>query len=198
MSIRIAPISEMVAQAQEAIAAGFKGVKIKIGIDRKHDIEAAAAIRSALGPEATVRVDANMGWRERSEALSVIRGARAAEHPFGGQPLPADRIADLAWLRDNSPIPIMVDESVWGPDDAGRVIEARAADIINVYVSEAGGLRNAARNLRHGGGGRHRVHDRQHARARHRHGGTDASRRRNAPICSDRATSAASSTTPRP
>ena len=38
----------------------------------------------------------------------------------------------------------MVDESVWGPDDAGRVIEARAADIINVYVSEAGGLRNAA------------------------------------------------------
>ncbi len=145
MSIRIAPIPEMVAQAQEAIAAGFKGVKIKIGIDRKHDIEAAAAIRSALGPEATVRVDANMGWRERSEALSVIRELAPLNIHSVEQPLPADRIADLAWLRDNSPIPIMVDESVWGPDDAGRVIEARAADIINVYVSEAGGLRNAAR-----------------------------------------------------
>src|SRR5262249_48517240 len=61
------------------------------------------------------------------------------------QPLPADRLEDLAWLRDRSPVAIMVDESVWGPDDALRVIRAGAADILNVYVSEAGGLRNAMR-----------------------------------------------------
>jgi L-alanine-DL-glutamate epimerase-like enolase superfamily enzyme len=145
MSIHIAPVAEMIAQAKEGVKRGFKGVKIKVGIDPKHDIEATTAIREALGAEATIRVDANMGWRSRREALCIIEQLA----PFGihsvEQPLPADRLEDLAWLRDASPIPIMVDESVWGIDDAQRVIDARAADIINVYVSEAGGLRNAAR-----------------------------------------------------
>jgi muconate cycloisomerase len=145
MSIHMAPIEEMVAQAKEVVRRGFKGVKIKVGIDPKHDLDATAAIRAALGPEAIIRVDANMGWRSRRQALSIIE--RLAQHNIHSveQPLPADRIEDLAWLRGASPIPIMVDESVWGPDDAQRVIDARAADMINVYVSEAGGLRNATR-----------------------------------------------------
>jgi muconate cycloisomerase len=145
MSIRIAPIPDMVAQAKSAVAAGYMGVKIKIGVNAQHDVDAASAIRVALGPDATIRVDANMGWRTRADAISVIRKLAPLNIHSVEQPLPADRIDDLAWLRDSSPIPIMVDESVWGPDDAHRVIEARAADIINVYVSEAGGLRNAAR-----------------------------------------------------
>jgi L-alanine-DL-glutamate epimerase-like enolase superfamily enzyme len=145
MSIHIAPIDEMIAQAKEVIGRGFKGVKIKVGIDEKHDVEATAAIRRALGPDATIRVDANMGWHSRRQALSMIEALEPHRIHSVEQPLPADRIEDLAWLRDQSPIPIMVDETVWGPDDAQRVIDARAADIINVYVSEAGGLREAAR-----------------------------------------------------
>jgi muconate cycloisomerase len=145
MSIHIATIEEMVAQAKEVVRRGFKGVKIKVGIDAKHDLDATAAIRASVGPEVTIRVDANMGWNSRRQALSIIE--RLAQHDIHSveQPLPADRIEDLAWLRAASPIPIMADESVWGPDDAQRVIDARAADIINVYVSEAGGLRNASR-----------------------------------------------------
>jgi L-alanine-DL-glutamate epimerase-like enolase superfamily enzyme len=145
MSIPIASIDDMVSHAKEVIQRGFKGVKIKVGIDGKHDIDASKAIRDALGPEATIRVDANMGWRSRREALSIIEALEPLRIHSVEQPLPADRIEDLAWLRDASPIPIMVDESVWGPDDAQRVIDARAADILNVYVAEAGGLRNAAR-----------------------------------------------------
>lgn len=145
MSIQIAPIDEMVEQAKAVIRRGFKAVKIKVGIDPRGDRDAVSAIREALGPEATIRVDANMGWRSRREALSLIEALAPLRIHSIEQPLPADRIEDLAWLRARSPIPIMLDESVWGPDDAQRVIDARAADIINVYVSEAGGLRNAAR-----------------------------------------------------
>jgi L-alanine-DL-glutamate epimerase-like enolase superfamily enzyme len=145
MSISITSIDDMVSHAKEAIRRGFKGVKIKVGIDPKHDLDAATAIREALGPSATIRVDANMGWHSRREALSLIEALAPLHIHSVEQPLPADRIEDLAWLRDASPVPIMVDESVWGPDDAQRIIDARAADILNVYVAEAGGLRNAAR-----------------------------------------------------
>ena len=34
----------------------------------------------------------------------------------------------------------MADESVWNPRSAMKVIEKKSADIISVYVSEAGGL----------------------------------------------------------
>ena len=145
MSVAIGSLEEMVAQAKAFVKQGFKGVKIKIGLDAEHDVEAVAAIRRALGRGITIRVDANMGWRSAREALSVIEQIAPHDVHSVEQPLPADRLVDLAWLRRASPIPVMVDESVWGPDDAARVIAAGAADIINVYVSEAGGLRNAAR-----------------------------------------------------
>ena len=59
-----------------------------------------------------------------------------------------------------------------------EVIRRGAADIANVYVTEAGGLLNASAHLRHVRGGQHAVHDRQHARVRDRHRGPDPSRRR--------------------
>ena len=144
-SIMIASLDEMVAQARNAVAGGFAGVKVKVGTDSVHDIASVAAIRAALGPQAVIRVDANMGWHSTRQALTQLEALAPLGIHSVEQPLPADRIQDLAWLRDRSPIPIMVDESVWGPDDAARVLRAGAADIINVYVSEAGGLRNAAR-----------------------------------------------------
>jgi L-alanine-DL-glutamate epimerase-like enolase superfamily enzyme len=145
MSIMVAPIEEMVAQARAAMERGFAGVKVKVGTDPVHDIESVVSIRSALGPKAVIRVDANMGWHSTREALTQLEALAHFNIHSIEQPLPADRIEDLAWLRQRSPMPIMVDESVWGTDDAARVIRAGAADIINVYVSEAGGLRNAAR-----------------------------------------------------
>jgi L-alanine-DL-glutamate epimerase-like enolase superfamily enzyme len=145
MSIMVASIDEMSAQAQAAIEHGFAGVKVKVGTDPAHDVESVSAIRKRLGPKAVIRVDANMSWHSTHHALTQLEALAPFNIHSAEQPLPADRIEGLAWLRQRSPMPIMVDESVWGPDDAARIIRAGAADIINVYVSEAGGLRNAAR-----------------------------------------------------
>lgn len=145
MSIPMDSIEKMVDRACKVVARGFRGVKVKVGQDARQDVKTVAAIREAVGDDVTIRVDANMGWRSPKEALSVIAElARLRVHSVE-QPLPRERIEDLALVRAQSPVPIMLDESVWGPEDAHRVIHARAADILNVYVSEAGGLRNAMR-----------------------------------------------------
>jgi L-alanine-DL-glutamate epimerase-like enolase superfamily enzyme len=144
-SIMVESIEGMVAQAREFVAQGYKGIKVKVGIDPVEDVAAVTAIRHAIGPHIVLRVDANMGWRSAKEALAVIDqlaplGVRAVE-----QPLAREAIEEHAYIRARSPLPIMVDESLWGPDDAHRVIQAKAADLLSVYVSEAGGLRNAMR-----------------------------------------------------
>jgi L-alanine-DL-glutamate epimerase-like enolase superfamily enzyme len=145
MSVSIGPLPDMALQARDYVARGFRAVKVKVGADREHDVAAVAAVREAVGSGVTVRVDANMGWQSIKDALDAIDLLRPYAIHSVEQPLPADRIEELAELRARSPMPIMVDESVWGVDDAYRVLQARAADIINVYVSEAGGLRNAMR-----------------------------------------------------
>ena len=145
MSVALAPVEAMVAQSQEFVRQGFRGVKLKVGRDPDHDVAATSAIRKAVGDEIVVRLDANMGWSSAKEALSVITRLAPLRIHSIEQPLRPEAVEGLALLKAESPIPIMVDESVWGPDDAYRVIREKTADILNVYVSEAGGLRNALR-----------------------------------------------------
>jgi L-alanine-DL-glutamate epimerase-like enolase superfamily enzyme len=145
MPIFMDGIDAMVEQARQIVSQGFRAVKIKIGEDADQDVAVVRAIREAMGENLIIRVDANMGWQSVKEALGVLSRLAPLNIHSVEQPLPRERLEDLAALRGHSPVPVMVDESVWGPDDAERVLRARAADIINVYVSEAGGLRNSLR-----------------------------------------------------
>lgn len=146
MSIHMDTVPVMVEHASAYAAQGFRTVKVKVGIDPDHDVAAVRAIREAL-PQLQLRVDANMGWRHPKEALQVIRKLQAYNILSVEQPLPPRELEGLAFLREHCEVPIMVDESVWGPADAWDVIRHRAADIVNVYVAESGGIYPAARIL---------------------------------------------------
>src|SRR5262249_6927361 len=136
-SIMMDTIEGMVEQARGFVRLGFKGLKVKVGVDAVQDIEAVAAIRNAVGPGIVLRLDANMGWRSAKEALAVIKHLAPMDIRAVEQPVAREAIEELAYIRAQSPVPIMVDESLWGPEDAHRVIHASAADLLNVYVSEA-------------------------------------------------------------
>jgi muconate cycloisomerase len=143
MSIPMDTVAESVRTAAAYVERGFTTVKVKVGRDAEHDVAVVAALRQELGAGLKIRVDANMGWRHVKEALAVIEALTPHGILSVEQPLPPGDLAGLAELRRRCAVPIMVDESVWGPDDAWRVIEAGAADLINIYVSESGGLQPA-------------------------------------------------------
>jgi len=44
----------------------------------------------------------------------------------------------MAWLQKRSPAPVAADESVRSPEDALRVIEARAAGVLNIKLAKTG------------------------------------------------------------
>jgi muconate cycloisomerase len=142
-SVSMGTLEERLAQVAEYVAAGFRTVKIKVGIDFEGDLEAVRAIRERFGPELGIRVDANMGWRDQKTLLKVADqlfslGVLSIEQPFAPHEL-----EKLAFLRRHCPLPIMLDESIWDPVDALKAIKADAGDIFNVYVSESGGLNKA-------------------------------------------------------
>ena len=136
---------EMGGLAADLVAKGFGTLKVKAGQSLAVDLAAVGAVRAAAGADTRVRVDANACWLHLKTALRHIEAMAAHDVELVEQPLPADALEDLAALRRMTPTPIMVDESVWSPADAWRVLRAGAADVLNVYVAEAGGLLKALR-----------------------------------------------------
>ena len=140
-SIPFGEPAEMAALAARRVAAGHRTIKVKVGSDSAtRDIEAVRQVRAAVGPAVKVRVDGNMGWPDAKRAIGVIRAMEAFDLELVEQPLPAHDLAGMAEVRRAIGVPLMADESVRDPLSAMQVIKAGAADIANVYVTEAGGL----------------------------------------------------------
>lgn len=140
MSVHMARYEEMIEQTGAFVANGFRTVKVKVGVDRDADLKVVKGIRETFGETLQIRVDANMGWQTPKQALEMIRLLNEYRILSVEQPLPPDKLEALAYVREYSEVPVMVDESVWSPIDAWRVVQAKAADIINVYVVETGGI----------------------------------------------------------
>jgi muconate cycloisomerase len=86
-----------------------------------------------------------MGWRTARQAIQVIREMERQNLELVEQPLPADDLDGMAEVRRGIDVPLMADESIRSPRAAMQVIKRQAADIANVYVTEAGGILNASR-----------------------------------------------------
>ena len=119
---------------------------MKVGSDDSaRDIAAREAVREAIGPDVKLRVDGNMGWQTAKQAIAVIRAMEECDLELVEQPLPAHDLDGMAEVRRSIGVPLMADESIRNPRSAMEVIRRGAADIANVYVTEAGGLLNAAK-----------------------------------------------------
>lgn len=120
-----------------------KDFKLKIGAKSiEDDIRHVADIRKALPDQASIRVDVNMAWQEREARNAIVALADAGcvlvEQPVRG-------IAPLARLRQVSPIAIMADEVLLGPESALEAATAQAADVFSIKIEQAGGLFAAAK-----------------------------------------------------
>ena len=124
--------------AADAAAAGYRCVKVKVGIG--DDAGRLAAVRAAVGPEVAIRADANGAWRSVREASANLRalapvGLELCEEPLHG-------VDALRELRAESPVPIAMDESAAEPGAAG----SGAADAVCLKISRCGGIGGVLRD----------------------------------------------------
>jgi muconate cycloisomerase len=142
---------KMAALAREKLAEGFGTIKLKVGEALEADVERTGAVRAAIGPGPTMRVDANGAWTTVDEAERTIRAIVAAVGTLElvEQPMPRASLAEMAELRRRlgGLTKIMADESCWDPVETAELIATGAVDVVSVYVHESGGVLKAARNL---------------------------------------------------
>ena len=122
-------------------AAEFKVLKVKLGKD--NDKEMIETIRSVTNVPLTV--DVNQGWKDKNFALEMINWLNEKNIEFVEQPMPKEQIDDIAWLTQNSPLPIIGDESVQRITD---VIKAHGVySGINIKLMKCTGMREANKML---------------------------------------------------
>lgn len=131
---------EVAAEAVEALEAGFTEIKLKVGGGAEDDVRRIHSLRRAAGGRADLRVDANQGW-DRSAALQVIHETSLCKIQWYEQPLAADDTEGMAALRQATDARLMVDEGVHAASDLVRVIRLAAADMVNIKLMKAGGIR---------------------------------------------------------
>ena len=79
------------------------------------------------------------------QAIDIITGFLEDGLPIDlvEQPVAAANIEGLARVSAAVEVPIMADESVWNVEDARRLVEADAVDMLNIKLAKTGGLRGA-------------------------------------------------------
>ena len=107
------PTETLVQETVAALAAGFRGAKLKVGKPHlSEDVARIAAVREVVGDAFELMVDANQAFT----VAEAIRRARAFE-PFGlawlEEPLPADDVTGHAELARHTSLPIAVGESLY-------------------------------------------------------------------------------------
>jgi o-succinylbenzoate synthase len=140
--IAIVNPEEMVREAHRLIELGFRVIKVKAGRNVDEEVKGIKAIRDAVGSNIELRVDPNGGW-SRLDTLRAIKALAKEEVSYIEQPFPGWDLEGLSWLRKTTGVPVMVDESVWNPHDVIEVARCEAADIINIKITKAGGLKNS-------------------------------------------------------
>ena len=140
VTIPIASVNENVKTACERANQGFRMLKIKGGLDPAEDVLRVQAIHRAL-PNHILRLDADGGYSVQ-QALDVARALEYALEMLE-QPTPADDLTGLRRVKENSPIPILADQSLKGPASALKLVANRMVDGLSIKLVTSGGLRNA-------------------------------------------------------
>lgn len=134
----------MVQDALIAVAQGYDCLKMKVGVNPELDVARLCAVRSAVGKDVVIRIDANQAWQPK-EAVRLLNQMQeqGLDIELVEQPVKAHDLEGLKYVTQRSYVPVLADEAVFSPEDAMTILKMGAADLLNIKLMKCGGIYNA-------------------------------------------------------
>lgn len=132
--------AELVDGAKELRASGMTGLKMKVGKPSvAEDVRRIAAVREALGDDIELMVDANKAF-DVADAIRRAESYKPFDLAWFEEPLPMEDVHGHGLLRQASPIPLALGETLFGAGQFHAYLQADAATILQPDVTRVGGI----------------------------------------------------------
>lgn len=144
ITISVNSPEEMARDAADAVRRGYDCLKVKVGVNPSLDVVRLTAVRKAVGDGICLRIDANQAWQPK-QAVRILNRMQeqGLQIEFVEQPVQARDFEGLKYVTERSYVPVLADESVFSPEDALKIMQMGAADLVNIKLMKCGGLYNA-------------------------------------------------------
>jgi L-alanine-DL-glutamate epimerase-like enolase superfamily enzyme len=125
---------------------GYRTFKVKVGFELAKDLAHVRAVQTLARGRAKIRIDANQAY-SAAQGVAFARGLDPADIELFEQPCAvADWDSHLEVVRA-SPVPMMLDESIYGLKEIERAAELQAARFIKLKLMKLGSLEALGRAL---------------------------------------------------
>jgi L-fuconate dehydratase len=126
--------------ATEAVAEGFNHIKMKVGRDLEDDIRRLEIVRSIMGPDRFLMIDANQVW-EVDQAIDWVKQLSRFNPSFIEEPTSPDDVSGHRAIRQAiAPVKVATGEMCQNRVLFKQFIKDGAIDIVQIDACRIGGL----------------------------------------------------------
>ncbi len=136
--------ADLVAEAQQYVAEGFKAIKMKVGLSIEKDVQFVKAVRAAIGDDIKLMIDSNHAYSLR-EAAELSRLVEPFNIAWFEEPVSPEFYHHYRELRTKTTIPIAGGECEYLRYGFQQLLKNDSVDILQVDICAAGGLTEAKR-----------------------------------------------------
>jgi L-fuconate dehydratase len=131
---------KLIRLAKQAVADGFRTLKIKGGLDVEDDVRRCRLAREAIGPDIAMAVDANQRW-DVGSAIAWINRLAQFDIAWIEEPTSPDDVLAHRTIRCGvAPIPISTGEHTQNRVIFKQLFQAQAVDLIQIDATRVGGV----------------------------------------------------------
>lgn len=126
--------------AKQAVADGFKQIKLKVGADKDDDVRRLRAARAAVGPDIKIAVDANQRW-DVEAAIEWMSHLAPFDIAWIEEPTsPDDILGHAAIACGVAPIPVATGEHVQNRVVFKQMLQADALQVLQIDAARVAGV----------------------------------------------------------
>jgi L-fuconate dehydratase len=126
--------------AREAVAAGFRTIKLKVGMNIEDDVRRCRLARETVGPDVAIAVDANQRW-DVPDAISWLHHLADFQLAWVEEPTSPDDVLGHAAIRHAvAPVPISTGEHTQNRVVFKQLFQANAVDLVQIDAARVGGV----------------------------------------------------------
>ena len=131
---------KLVRLAKEAVADGFRTIKLKVGANVEDDVRRCRLARETVGKDIAIAIDANQRW-DVAPAITWLRRLVEFDIAWIEEPTSPDDVLGHAAIRKGvAPMPVSTGEHTHNRVMFKQLFQAQAVDLVQIDAARVGGV----------------------------------------------------------